>query len=381
MIASPDNSASSDESVHVSGKPGTTVLVERFRTLQGLRLLVAEDHPVNRLIVKEILEAVGIKVFLAANGKEAVEKVQALDGKLDVVLMDIQMPVMDGFQASREIRENHPSDALPIVAMTAQPKLRENDNFDEAGMNGYIAKPVSVEKLYELIAVLCGRTSSQIEFSEKSDSSEVYDCLSAQQIPGVRFEKACLRVNGNVRLLFRLIRMFVQEHESATGELGRLIAAGELLTAAHMLHGIKGVAGNLSADRLYQASQELEKNLRSGELSDITCQLAAFGEAFEELRHGAETLPEVFGRERTPSEVSSLPSDFNLLMVELKHLLEINSLAAGDLVEKLVLHVGHTEPILMDLIDLVHKLDYRQALVLLQKVAERNCLQTGELTT
>jgi two-component system sensor histidine kinase/response regulator len=124
--------------------------------LRGAHVLIAEDNPVNQAVARELLESEGVNVHIAGNGRAAIDAV-ASDGTIDVVLMDLQMPKLDGIAATREIRANPAFARLPIIAMTAHAMAAERDRCLEAGMNDYLSKPFDPARLYELL----GRWLSQ----------------------------------------------------------------------------------------------------------------------------------------------------------------------------------------------------------------------------
>jgi CheY-like chemotaxis protein len=118
--------------------------------LVGLKVLLAEDNEVNQQIAKELLSGQGITVTIADNGKEAVDRMNGiLEGKYDLILMDLQMPEMDGFEATKEIRKINPD--IPIIAMTARTMLEERDKCYQAGMNDHVAKPIDPQMLFVTI--------------------------------------------------------------------------------------------------------------------------------------------------------------------------------------------------------------------------------------
>ncbi|MDD2501570.1 MAG: ATP-binding protein, partial [Geobacter sp.] len=138
-------------------KADRNALVQHYQTLGGLHLLVVEDHPINRQIAREVLESVGVTVETVDNGREAVAFMQDHGDSIDLILMDIQMPIMDGYEATREIRQRYSRNRLPIIAMTAHALNEERERCLASGMNEHLAKPIVVEKLYELLARLTDR--------------------------------------------------------------------------------------------------------------------------------------------------------------------------------------------------------------------------------
>jgi PAS domain S-box-containing protein len=348
-------------------------LVQRYQSLQGLHLLVAEDHPINRQIIKEVLEAVHIQVETANNGREAVAFMQDHGDSIDLILMDLQMPVMDGYEATLEIRRRFSRNRLPIIAMTAHALSEERERCLASGMNEHLPKPVIVEKLYELLARLTDRPPQLAPVQELS-IDELFDSGSEpfpQQLPGITIDTALTRVNGNKRLLGELIRLFVREHHKATEELGHLIAEQDLASAARLIHGLKGVAGNLSADRLYIASANLETALKNQDATAAHALLPLFDAALHEICDSAELLTEPV---RTKScTVSGSPAEIQTLLSELQLLFELHSLEVTLPINRLrgLIPPGNERTQLEAMADAAQRLDYQQALMILHTLAEK----------
>lgn len=347
---------------------GRSALVQRYRSLQGLHLLVTEDHPINRQIAREILEAVGVQVETANNGREAVAAMQDHGDRIDLILMDIQMPIMDGYEATREIRRRYSRNRLPIIAMTAHALTEERERCLSSGMNEHLAKPIAVEKLYELLARLTGRVPGGSAANETG--AELTEGLP-EQLPGITVEAALKRVNGNTRLLKQLIRMFAQEHQAMPAEVRQLMADNDLPSAARLVHGLKGVAGNLAAERLHIAAANLEAALKKRDPKAAAALLPLFEAALQEICSTAALLDEPDTIAAGSSAGS--PAEIAALLGELQHLLEIHSLDITTPLNRLrgLLPSESDRPQLTALADAAQRLDYQQALMLLHTLAEK----------
>lgn len=357
---------------HKETRSGRTALVQRYRCLQGLHLLVAEDHPINRQIAREILESVGVQVETANNGREAVAAVHDRGDNIDLILMDIQMPIMDGYEATTEIRRRYSRNRLPIIAMTAHALNEERERCLSSGMNEHLAKPIVVEKLYELLSRLTGRLPGAHASDESGpEPSEVLLDRLPDQLPGITIEAALKRVNGNIRLLKQLIRMFAQEHHAMPAEVRQLLEDNDLPSAARLVHGIKGVAGNLAADRLHIASANLETALKNLDSKASTALLSLFEAALNEVCSTATMFdePDAF----TAGSDSGSPAEITALLGELQHLLEIHSLDISTPLNRLLglLPAEADRPQLAALAAAAQRLDYQQALLLLHSLAEK----------
>jgi len=348
-------------------------LVQRYKSLQGLRLLVAEDHPINRQIVREVLEAVGVQVETANNGREAVAFMQDHGDDVDLVLMDLQMPVMDGYEATCEIRRRFSRNRLPIIAMTAHALNEERERCLSSGMNDHLPKPIVVEKLYELLARV---TDRQPETAVAADGTtgELPDALYEpfpEQLPGITIETALKRVNDNKRLLGQLIRLFVQEHSNVSAEIRHLLAEQDLASAARLIHGLKGVAGNLSADRLYIASANLETSFKNNDPVAAEALLPLFESALEEVCATAKLLAEPVMQEGVSA--SGSPAEIHALLSELQLLLELHSLDVATPINRLrdLIPAGNERTQLEAMADAAQRLDYQHALMILHSIAEK----------
>ncbi|MFA6191736.1 MAG: response regulator [Sulfurimonas sp.] len=222
---------------------------EAERILKGAYLLLVEDNLVNQELAIELLQNAGIKVDVANNGAEALQMVQLAE--YDGVLMDCQMPVMDGFQSTRLIREIPQFSNLPILAMTANAMAGDKEKCLECGMNDHIAKPIDVAHLFLTMARWI-----------KPKSVEVNEVL---QIEGMDIKSALARVAGNEKLLRKLLGRFVQTQSDVIVRINGAIGGNDMQTAIREAHTIKGLAGNIGADLLFSHAQELERVLKDGE--------------------------------------------------------------------------------------------------------------------
>jgi PAS domain S-box-containing protein len=354
-------------------KAGRNALIQRYLTLNGLHLLVVEDHPINRQIAREILEAVGVTVETVDNGREAVAFMQDHGDSIDLILMDIQMPIMDGYEATREIRQRYSRNRLPIVAMTAHALNEERERCLSSGMNEHLPKPIVVEKLYELLARLTDRTPETTSTDELTQ--EAADSLSDQLpelLPGITQEAALARVNGNKRLLRQLIRLFAQEQQGIASEVRHLMADNDPASAARLVHGLKGVAGNLAADRLHIAAANLESALKKQDLKAAEALLPLFEAALDEVCATAALLTEP--SKSLSGSGNGSPTEIAALLGELQHLLELHSLDVAIPLSQLqeLLPTEEDRPLLTALTDATQRLDYQQALMLLHTLAEKN---------
>jgi len=277
------------------------VLSAAAQRLAGARVLVVDDNQINQQVAREVLLGGGLQVDLAATGMEAVRMVEAC--RYDAVLMDIQMPEMDGYEATALIRARHSTAQLPVIAMTAHavPGFRENSLA--MGMNDYITKPIEPERLFEVLAGwIIGRAAPALP-APGSGSGSVPEAQagiadgggSAAGLAsesgidaGIDTSAALVRLGGNRRLLTVLLEKFVEEFAGTPAQLAAAIGAGNTEQAALLVHKVKGAAGNLSMDQLHRCSGILELQLRSAP-DQAAPALAAFDTALATVLDAART--------------------------------------------------------------------------------------------
>ena len=227
------------------------------RQLSGMRILVVEDNLINQQVAEELLSAQGAFVSMAANGQLGVEAVAAAAPQFDVVLMDIQMPVLDGYGATRLIREQLGLTALPIVAMTANAMASDREACLAGGMNEHVGKPFDMA---QLVALLVRVTGFQMAPAPPVDrAAAVVPARGASNpVPGLDMATALARMSGLKSLYVRTARDFSQILGTVIADLQQLLDAGALPKAVMLLHTLKGNAGTLGAEALAAEAGRLE---------------------------------------------------------------------------------------------------------------------------
>ncbi|MBF0172267.1 MAG: PAS domain S-box protein [Magnetococcales bacterium] len=231
-----------------------------FRELSGRRVLLTEDNVVNQQVAVDLLELAGIVVEVAGHGADALEMLRS--HHYDAVLMDVQMPVMDGYEATRRIRTELGLD-VPVIAMTANAMVGDREKSLLAGMNDHVAKPIDPQHLYRtLYRWLVPDAGSVSAMSTGKESvSPAEDLPMPPGIPGIDLEAALRHCAGSRSLLWRLLRRFAVDQ---TGVIERLRALWERKAsgeAVRLAHTLKGLAGSLGAGSLSDAAWNLEQGL------------------------------------------------------------------------------------------------------------------------
>ena len=257
-----------------------TVLAQADRA--GL-ILVVEDHAINQKLARTLLEQAGYTVDIANNGLEAVAAVH--DTAYAAVLMDIQMPVLDGLEATGKIRRDPRFAKLPIIAMTANAMQDDREICLGAGMDDYVCKPIDGQAL---LAVL-NRWIPQAESATPVASlNGVGELLAGLQ--GIEVETALQRVGGDEEMLLELLGDFAEQFQTVAAEIRAALAAGDGDRARHLVHTLKGVAGNLSAREVETTAQGLETALKEGHGSEIDELVAAIDQVLQPLLHSVRSL-------------------------------------------------------------------------------------------
>ncbi|MEO5346557.1 MAG: ATP-binding protein [Magnetococcus sp. YQC-9] len=237
--------------------------------LGGARVLLVEDLPVNRQVAEELLKGVGLVVESAENGQEALRRLEK--EAFDLVLMDIQMPVMDGLTATRALRADARWQTLPILAMSAHALHEDRLESLNAGMNDHIVKPIDSAQLYAALMHWIPPRDQRMAgmamatATEASDGSIGEDDIRFEALTCIAVDELLERVNDNTQLARLLLSEFVRGQEASIEQLERWLESGgaeERSRATQLVHSLKGMAGNLAAKRVYEAAMALEQGLR-----------------------------------------------------------------------------------------------------------------------
>lgn len=276
---------------------------EGMDCIRGARILLAEDNEINRQIAVELLEKAGMAVDVVTNGIEAVAAVDR--SSYDLVFMDIQMPEMDGFTATREIRRLKKSDVaeLPIIAMTAHAMAGDREKSLDAGMNDHVTKPIDPSLLLRTLLrwIRPGERALPENFVPLSKMLEEglnQSDLPLKGVPGINVKSGLTKVSGNRPLYRKLLAQFRDKYLDTAREISGLLRSDMRVEAARFAHTIKGVAANLGADDLSMVAAELERALKTGR-EDATDLVAEMEERLLVLRG---SLQQLFPRQEAETE-------------------------------------------------------------------------------
>lgn len=295
----------------------------RPQRLTGRHLLLVEDNPLNQQVAAEMLRLEGASVEIAANGLLALTALGQQPERFDLVLMDLQMPELDGLEASRRIRQQLQLHALPIVAMTANAMTSDRELCLAAGMNDHIGKPVSLE---ELVAVICRLTAGTSPPPQPPSAS-------AKPVTNTLLDRraAIARLGGNSALYQRLLLQFIQQY-------GRLPPAASLWQQPaderlRLFHSIKGVAATIGAEQLAAAAALLEQRARSDANPDAAELVAvddALAATIDAINSGIEQPAKAASNQPATLPLRLTPAQHQLLM-QLLRALQLGDLGASRL--------------------------------------------------
>ena len=251
--------AQTRQAAPAAGAPRTHQPVKIGQRLAAVRLLLVEDNLNNQQIARELLEGEGASVAIANHGQEALDMLAVNAAEFDLVLMDLQMPVMDGLTATRQIRQTLGLQDLPIVAITANAMQSDRDACVAAGMNEHVGKPFDLQHLIAVVRRLLGKTESAAAPAVESQlSANITDTAA---LAGIDLEQALQFMAGQQELYERLLPMFLETLMAMPEQLHTLLSHGDSQAASRLLHSLKGLAGQMGVTALALAAAKGEQQL------------------------------------------------------------------------------------------------------------------------
>ena len=298
--------------------------------LQGVRILVADDSEINLEVARRILELEGAEVNMAMNGQEAVDQLLSAPDAFDVVLLDLQMPVLDGFDASRRIRVGLGLTDIPLIALSASTLSSDMEQARTAGVNDFVSKPFDPAQLVACIR-RCLHRAVVRDVAGKLEVSNGSPTDAWPVIAGIDAAEAYSRFRGDQALFNSMLRRLLVEF----GSLGRNAPTQDMTDLAALasnLHKLKGCAGTLGATAVQQAAGRADKACRANELEQVSALLAEVADEIRQLTLAAAPVlqaQEALQADDVVMEDTVTPSDEALIM--LTDALNRNSLTALDL--------------------------------------------------
>jgi PAS domain S-box-containing protein len=347
---------------------------EALKHIQGAHVLLVEDNEINQQVAKEILEGAGLNITLANNGQEAVNAVK--ENNYDAVLMDVQMPVMDGYTATREIR-NLKSEIrnVPIIAMTAHAMAGDEDKSLQAGMNGHVTKPIDPDQLFAALQKWIKPSEKRLTTHKPVVSDEVPDrekVLLAEDelpesLPGFDLSDGLKRLQGNQTLYRKLILNFATDYNAVANEIGKALEAEDFEQAHSLVHNLKGMAGNLAATDLQAAAVNLEKLVKGAgkntpaakelklKFSDLEKALNQALESAQRLGVSAEQKASKLSEEEVTALSAELSQDIAKRIRDAAEMGDITTLNA--IAEEIKTHSDTCEPLSNQIVQMAEDFD------------------------
>ena len=347
----------------------------------GIRVLLVEDNEMNQQVATELLESAGAIVTVANHGGEAVKILT--DGNqpppFDVVFMDLQMPEMDGFTATRLLRRDPRLQKFPIIAMTAHALVEERQRCLDAGMNDHVSKPIDPDNLFAtLLRWAKPRPRKAVDSQPPPTPAEGADEFVLPEIAGVNQADGLKRVAGNRRLYRDLLGQFAAKQSDAAAQVSAALESGDRQLAERIAHTVKGVAGNIGITGVQSAAQKLEKAIRerepgvTGMLNDFASLMSAQVQAIAQaLRDSQPASAEV------ESTAPFSPEAAVAAIARLKGLLKASDGDAAEAFRELQTAVaGAVEKPQLDALGAsINDFDFEAAILRLDEIAE-SCRQT-----
>ncbi|NOY74601.1 MAG: response regulator [Kiritimatiellaeota bacterium] len=339
----------------------------------GTRILLVEDNDINQEVAIGLLEDAEVEVDVVNNGQESVD---ALKNKgetfYDIVLMDLQMPIMDGYTATTKIRNTLGFSKLPILAMSADAMMGVRERCLDVGMNDYLTKPIDPQVLFGAL-----REWLEIEGGEADSKEPRPPSLSPEtiNIEGLDVKSGVARVGGNLNIYVNILRKFTANHANVAEEIKRAMGDSDWDTAERTAHTMKGVAGNIGANQVFKCAVELDalltravKQTKDGggmpfQEEKINAILDELAKLTADLIENIEKSPILADERDAPPRQDADPAKLAELTAKLAELLEDNDSEARAVVEEIM--KLSDDPKLSEIAELVSDYDFDEALKLL----------------
>ncbi len=342
---------------------------DRLSQINSAYILIVEDNEVNQDVAVELLTEAGMRVDTAENGLAALEKIR--NRKYDLILMDMQMPVMDGITAIREIRKNQDWSLLPVVAMTANAMDQDRAACIDAGMNDFISKPIDPSLLWKiLLKWIKPRNQTEVSLKNNEKSQDSDDSLP-DKIAGLDMEDGLRRMLGKKNSYLSLLRKFLAGRKESAIEIREALNAGDLFLAERLSHTMKGVSGSIGAAELYEISSDLEKAIKNKKPSSETDKLLSSLE--QHLGIIMKDLEEKLPEEKTmQSSIKINKKKLAETCLQLCRLLKEDDALALDLAEENKEMIAAAFPSeFAGIINDIKKFDFEKALIRLESAMSK----------
>jgi PAS domain S-box-containing protein len=349
-------------------------VIKSNESYEDLHVLVVDDNRINQEVVMGLLAEVQCRVSVASNGKEAIEKIE--DDSIDLVFMDVQMPEMDGLEATRILRSKPSYYDLPIIAMTAHAMRGDYEKCIEAGMSDYVTKPVNVKKFFDTLRKWVPDKNQVLRRPTQQTTKDDEQIYMAKRLPGLDIDEGLQRLGGNKALFRSLLAEFVNDNRESARKINTNVSEQNWATARQAVHSIRGVAAHLSANKLAEAAQLLEEEL-AGDVSDRIMDTTkkfedALTEAQDSINHFLEFDKEDKNVLSPGIQPKRDPKFLEPKLQELASLLANNHLNAEKVIQELKYNfdLGDCIEAVNTIEEKIEALEFSEALAALKQVVE-----------
>lgn len=337
--------------------------------LMGASILVVEDNALNQEVAKELLEAAQVSVSLANNGAEALDLLDKFE--YDAVLMDLQMPVMGGLEATKIIRKNKRYEELPIIAMTAHAMVGDKEKSLETGMTDHITKPVDPDVLYSTLIRWISPNNTHHQMPGSTHASESKN-LGTEKLEILDTKQGLKRVADKKATYIRLLKQFRENYSDTLSSINAAIAHQNKQEAINTTHSLKGVSGNIGAAALHSTLIELEKALKQKTENEISIFIEESQSVLVSTLESIESFLVANSLDQVPGEDNTDKKAIQKKFAELYELLKENNVAAVELAEEIqsVIPDSMFGPQLHDTVTALKNYDFDTALSLTDSILE-----------
>ncbi len=343
-----------------------------FELVRGANILLVEDNEFNQQVGYDLLVSERFNVTIATDGKEAVDYIHNQNNKYDIVLMDLQMPVMDGYTATKIIRETLSKEDLPVVAMTADAMSGVRDQIMEIGMNDYVPKPINPDLLWEVLSKWIEHKKRDVILDEEILSVVSVDCIEKLKYSRlINVEKGLRHVNHKEDVYFSVLTKFYNNYTEIKDEIETAFVAKDYKLAQRKVHNMKSISGTIGATDLYKISDVLENAIIERNVEAISIELNVFDEMITAITN--EIAPIILTAKGnlkkdvgTDLELSDLIDDLSPYVVKRK--ITLCKKIVNDLKEK-EWSIKYTEHV-NELIQAISKYRFEVALSTISKMKE-----------
>ncbi|MBF0120768.1 MAG: response regulator [Desulfobacterales bacterium] len=343
--------------------------VGSIENINGASILLVEDNSINQQVATEILKSAGAYIKISENGLEAVDAVS--EATFDAILMDIQMPMMDGYEATKEIRKK--GIRTPIIAVTAHAMKGDREKCLAAGMNDYVTKPIDVDELLLTLGKWIKPPKNTVNKPLPAPKKVDEENNILNSLPGIDIESGVKRLGGNRKLFIQLLKDFSKDYANAIENIKDAWEKGEKELVHRLVHTLKGVAGNFSAKELHSATIELERDIKSGKNENFYTLLEQCKDALIKVIVGVKNLKQDNEKDKKESSdyfpVTDI-SNLEPLLIKLLESLKASELDAEENLDAIKKYVGESnlKKDIEKMEEAILKLDFELAIDILSEV-------------